>query len=98
MRTECGDFTSTRKPNFELFNANQFLGLSEQEMSEYTGFHFNELNLFRWTNCGFGARWQYFTVPHRFHLESGNSAGMAPEWHRNPPEWYKIGILDDYEG
>ena len=58
---------------------------------------------------------QYFTVPHIFHPESGNSAGMAPEsagmapeslestgmapeWHRNPPEWYKIGILDDYEG
>ena len=41
---------------------------------------------------------QYFTVPHIFRPESGNSAGMAPEWHRNPPEWYKIGILDDYEG
>ena len=30
--------------------------------------------------------------------ESPESTGMAPEWHRNPPEWYKIGILDDYEG
>ena len=51
---------------------------------------------------------QYFIVPHRFRPESSNSTGMAsespestgmaPEWHRNPPEWYKIGILDDYEG
>ena len=51
---------------------------------------------------------QYFTVPHRFHPESGNSTGMAlestrmapesPESTEMAPEWYKIGILDDYEG
>ena len=44
---------------------------------------------------------QYFTVPHIFRPESGNSAGMALEsagmaleWHwnhRNPPEWHRNG-------
>jgi hypothetical protein len=35
---------------------------------------------------GIAGFFQYFTVPHRFRPESGNSAGMAPEWHRNPQE------------
>lgn len=33
---------------------------------------------------------QYFTVPHRFHPESSNSAGMAPESPESAgmvPEW-----------
>ena len=54
----------------------------------------------RWNlgDSGNSAEWnfsstaQYFTVPHRFHLESSNSTRMAPEWldsSRTAPEWHQ---------
>ena len=44
---------------------------------------------------------QYFTVPHRFHPESGNSARMALEWHWNdliPLEWHQNGTGIHHKG
>jgi len=41
------------------------------------------------TTMGIQGRRLYFLVPHRFHPESGNSAGIyqnPQEWHRNPQE------------